>query len=332
MTYTTKSLLSGFGAFAGAGILAVGVVAAPPDPHSARTEVRAVQLTASVWPGAATLTALEHFVSQQAQTVLPAGKRLAAGGTTTPGVTVSNPTGGVPSLKLGSAADSQTADAATLAEPAALSASAVPSALTPLLGFVAVLILFAPLIIGVILLCPICAVINELSYFIPGVSPVGALAATSEISAPAVETATFAGDVTTGEPADAAPPTDPGKKDDFPKGTSNGKRTHGDAVTEEKRATAKETTGNATEAKKDVTEAEDASEANTPEPSLSAPKPEKGAERGSHRGEDGHQTTRSVAAAGGTSATDGSSSPGPSHGNGNHPSGDKSSDDNGDGS
>ena len=67
MAQASKSVLTNFGAFAGASILALGLVAAPPDPHGVRTESRAVQLTAATWPGATYLQALEDFVSQRAQ-------------------------------------------------------------------------------------------------------------------------------------------------------------------------------------------------------------------------------------------------------------------------
>jgi hypothetical protein len=86
-----------------------------------------------------------------------------------------------------------------------LAVTDLPSPISQFVGFVALFLLFAPLIVGVILLCPICAIINELSYIIPGVSPVGALSAATE--APVVETPTLVAATRTEEPADPAPVT-----------------------------------------------------------------------------------------------------------------------------
>lgn len=77
------------GAVASAGILTLGLVIAPPDSNSARTEVRAVQLAGLAMPPPAYLGALEKFISDQAQTVVPVTKA-AAGGTTDIATTVVN--------------------------------------------------------------------------------------------------------------------------------------------------------------------------------------------------------------------------------------------------
>ena len=68
-----RSHLAAGGAVASAGILALSLVAAPPDFNGARTELRAVQLAALALPTAASPAAiLEQFISNQANTAVPA--------------------------------------------------------------------------------------------------------------------------------------------------------------------------------------------------------------------------------------------------------------------
>ncbi len=345
MAYASESVLSGpavrsrlrsIGAFAGAGILALSVVAAPPDFDTVRSEVRAVRLTASALPGAAYLQALENIVSQGAQAVLPAAKQLAGGSTTTSGATVTKTTADVTPVSLDSTTAPPTATAATLAAPTALAAPAIPFPINALLGFAAVLLLFAPLIVGVILLCPLCAVINELSYILPGiVRPVGALAAASPVSAPAVAASAPAAGTTTGEPADATPPAGPAKADDSPPVTSTDKRTGTELFTPKKPATEKEPVpSGAATVEKDVTETADAKEVTTDptssdtKTSPAATKPDKRSVRGSHRDESIHPTTGTADVAEGTGATAGSSSetsPAPSKAKGSRSAGHDSS-------
>lgn len=67
---SARSHLAAGGALASAGILALGLVAVPPDSNGARTEVRAVQLAAVSLSPTAYLGALEKFISNQVQTAL----------------------------------------------------------------------------------------------------------------------------------------------------------------------------------------------------------------------------------------------------------------------
>jgi hypothetical protein len=304
MTHAINSALSGrsvrshlrsLGAFTGASILALSVVVVPPDRDSARTEIRAVQLTASAWAGTEFMQVLENLVNQRVQAVIPAAKLLVAGGTVYSGDTATKSTAEVSSLKVDPATEPRTTAAATLA--ATPGVSSVPFPLNAVLGFVALFILFAPLIVGVILLCPICAVINELSYIIPGVSPVGALAA-SPVSAQVAEATAFAPSTTTGDPIEAAL-ADVGEK-----------RARKDSVAAVAAAQKPARTATAPK-KKDVTQTADATEptsgkASEPSSDASASKPGKGAV---------HPNTRTVAAAEGSAATARTASA-PAHSNG----------------
>jgi hypothetical protein len=305
MAYASMSALSGrfvrshlrsIGAFTGAGILVLSVVTAPPDAQQMRTEIPTMRLTASALPAAAYVQALEGFVSQGARSVVPTAELLTGGGRTS-GATVTSPTSGVTSLKLDSTAEPRTADASTLAVSAsALAAPSLPAPFGAALGIIAILILFSPLILLVVLSCPLCALINELSYFVPFVSPVGALSAASLAAAPVVEATTFAAGTTTDEQAESSPPTDPVKAPP----TSNGKRTRAEAGTAKKSAAASElkSTGPAT---KEVTKGDEATEATKAPKSVGTPKhssaastskPENGSGHGSHNGE-GARSSRS---------------------------------------
>jgi hypothetical protein len=329
MAYASKSVLSGrsvrphlkgFGAFVGTGILALGVVAAPPDSHSARPEFRAVQLTASPWPAAPYLQAAENFVIQRAQILVPAANPVAGSGTTNSGAAVTSPTVQSASRLIAAATAPQTAAAPTVA--AGASALAAPG-FFPLAVIVAVveLALFAaPLVLGAFLLCPPCVLINELSYFIPGLAiPFAALPAVSQVvAAPttAVPTSTAVG-----EPIDTAPPADRENAESLSVAPT-AKRTHSDELTAKKTETTTTQLPTDTEAQtatetKDATEAVGANEETTeptsartaePSPAPSSSEPEKTAVRGSHRDEGVHRTTGTVAAAEGSASTAGSSS------------------------
>src|ERR1700752_2241358 len=65
-----RSYLTAGGAFVGAGILALGLVGAPPDSRGPRTEIRSVQLTALTLPPAPHWIALEKFISNPTRTVV----------------------------------------------------------------------------------------------------------------------------------------------------------------------------------------------------------------------------------------------------------------------
>ena len=77
---------------ASAGILALGLVAAPPGVRGAGTEVRQVQLAALALSPPALLGALEKFINNQAQTFVPAAKVFADGAADSPATLVKTPT------------------------------------------------------------------------------------------------------------------------------------------------------------------------------------------------------------------------------------------------
>src|SRR4029079_15603748 len=71
-----RSRLMVCGAFAGAGILTLSVVAVPPDPDSARVEVRAVQLASFVLPSVSSPQGLpdafvEKLINENAGAIAP---------------------------------------------------------------------------------------------------------------------------------------------------------------------------------------------------------------------------------------------------------------------
>ena len=321
---TVRSHLTGFGAFVGTGILALGVVAVPPDSHGARPEIRVVQLTASALPVVAYLQAAENFVSQRAQTLISAVKPVAGSGATNSGAAVTSPTVQSASPLIAAATAPQTAADPTVAATASALATPGFFPLAVLVAVVELALFVGPLVLGAFLLCPPCVVINELSYFIPGLAlPFAAVSAASSVSAASVTA--VAASTTTGEPTDAAPSADPGKADDVsPPATSTDKRTRTDAVNGKKPETTTTQLPTDTEAQtatetatKDATEAAGANEQTTeptsartaePSPAPSSSAPEKAAVRGSHRGEGVHRTTGTVAAAEGSAATAGSSS------------------------
>lgn len=160
---SVRRYLTTGGAIASAGILALSLVGAPSDLDRPRTEVRAVQLAAFTLPPAASPNAiLKIFNSNQARLVIrlnqEAGGRNAevtATGERTP-VTVDSPT------------NNRKAEAAAFDASAAALPLLDPGPLGPFLALLnpGVLLLFGPLILGVILLCLPCALISFLS-FIP---------------------------------------------------------------------------------------------------------------------------------------------------------------------
>jgi len=152
-----RSHVTAAGALAGAGILTLALVAAPPHSDGARTEVRAVQLTALAASPAQLWGALEKFISNRIPAVAPVAPVVEGGGGTAP-VTVESTAG--PST------NTQKVEAAALAavpNPVAISGGIF----APVVAVVGILLLFGPLILLVILACPICAIVNELSYFLP---------------------------------------------------------------------------------------------------------------------------------------------------------------------
>ena len=230
---------------ASAGILAVGLVVAPPDVRGARTEVRQVQLTTLALSPPALLGALEKLIATRADTVVPVVPvaQVAGSAADIPAAVVKTPTAGESTPHtFGAATDPATnphsVDVAALAPtttaleiPAPLLA-AIPE---PILAIVGIALLFGPIILLVILACPPCALFNFLTFTIPSLfipfAPLSAVAEVSTASVEAIATApTLASDpmlsnsapgsATTGGPADGARPGKIGKPDPSPQVTS----------------------------------------------------------------------------------------------------------------
>jgi hypothetical protein len=80
---SVRSHLAAGGAVAGAGLLALGLVAAPPDTNGARADIRPLQLTAFALPPAAHSAALlGTFIVNQAKADVPVIPTVVPGGTT----------------------------------------------------------------------------------------------------------------------------------------------------------------------------------------------------------------------------------------------------------
>lgn len=150
-----RSHVTAAGALAGAGILTLALVVAPPHSDGARTEVRAVQLTALAASPAQFWGALEKFIGNRIPAVAPVAPVVEGGGTA-PVIVKST---------AGPATNTQKVEAAALAAPNPLAISG--GIFAPVVAVVGILLLFGPLILLVILACPICAIVNELSYFLP---------------------------------------------------------------------------------------------------------------------------------------------------------------------
>jgi hypothetical protein len=159
---SVRRYLTTGGAIASAGILALSLLVAP-DLDRPRTEVRAVQLAAFTLPPAVSPNAiLKIFNSNQARLVIRLNQEtggrnaeVTATGERTP-VTGDSPT------------NNRKAEAAAFDASSAALPLLDPGPLGPFLALLnpGVLLLFGPLILGVILLCLPCALISFLS-FIP---------------------------------------------------------------------------------------------------------------------------------------------------------------------
>lgn len=160
---------------ASAGILAVGLVVAPPDVRGARTEVRQVQLTTLALSTLALLGALEKLIGTRADPVVPVAQAAGSAAADIPASDLNTPTASVTTPSTFDAATDpapkpQGGDAAAgapttaaLAIPAPLLA-AIPQ---PILAIVGIALLFGPIILLVILACPPCALFNFLTFTIP---------------------------------------------------------------------------------------------------------------------------------------------------------------------
>jgi uncharacterized membrane protein YgcG len=342
---SVRSHLTTGGAFASAGILALSLVAAPPDFHGARTEVRAVQLATFALPSAAPSGALlEKFISNHAQSAVPVAG-VAAGSAADIATAI-----GTTPLALDPATDPainrQQVNNAALAPTTTAYDWTQDPILGPIISFALGVLLVLPAAVLVVLACSVCALFNVVSSWIRSIfadlTPLpaasGASTATADPSATTTRTSTsdprlsnsVPATATTAGPANAAPAIKIGKADVSPPVTST------DTPTRTKQVTS---TGTAT-SMEDVTETVETNEASTGPTAVNAPQPSAGAftsgpakptvrpatprpaVRGSlgvgeqlrdlpHRGNGVHPTTQ-TAAAGHGAATAGSSSVGSS--------------------
>jgi hypothetical protein len=248
-----------------AGILALGLVVAPPDVRGVRTEVRQVQLTTFALSAPALLGALEKLIATRADTVVPVAKAAAGGAADIPAAVGKTPTAGESTPPtFGAATDPATnphsVDVAALAPtttaleiPAPLLA-AIPE---PILAIVGIALLFGPIILLVILACPPCALFNFLTFTIPSLfipfAPLSAVAEVSTASVEAIATApTLASDpelsnsapgsATTGGPADGARPGKIGKPDPSPQVTSTEPATENESLSTDTTTSTKDRT------------------------------------------------------------------------------------------
>ena len=227
-TSIIRSHLTAGGTVVSAGILALGLVIATPDSDDMKSEVHAVQLAAyarnPALPSAAQLKRLIGNHAQNFEFVIPVTKD---GADTTGAIATVTRT-----PPAGATAESGTDPDATLQRVGNATLAATPNPLAisggifaPVVAVVGILLLFGPLIVLVILACPICAIVNELSYFLP--------LPTLPLAAAAVPTAKVEGEATstpeltdepvinkvsaslaaTEEPADAQPVVKPRKAD-----------------------------------------------------------------------------------------------------------------------
>jgi hypothetical protein len=229
---------------ASAGILAMGLVAAPPDVRSAGTEVRQVQLAAFAPPAAAYFGALEKFISDRVQTVVPVTKLVADGAADGPAALLKTPTAGESTpptfdSAIDPAINPQKVDAAGLA--ATTTALSIPAPLLaaipePILAIVGITLLFGPIILLVILACPPCALFNFVTGLIQSFLidltplPAVALASTATVEATATTDPSMTSEpllsdsapatTKTAGSADVAPASETGKADASPTLTS----------------------------------------------------------------------------------------------------------------
>jgi hypothetical protein len=339
---SVRTYLTSGGAFASAGILALGLVAAPPDVHGERIEVRAVQLAATTVPLAASPAGLlEEFISNQAQTVAPVALAVPGGAADINTAVVTAPL--IFESVTDPATDRQQVNSAALS--ATTTAFDLPGILGPLYPYVGAALLIGGFAFVFLAVLPVVWFVETVASVL-GLPPVLPLTATAEANPPTAPTLTSdpplgdSASVTTATrgPADASRATETGKADVSPQVTSIDKRTHIEQVT----------TQPATETAEADEESTGPTAVNAPKPSASAStsQPVNPAGRPatpgsvvrdslgvgdqlrdpSHPGNGGHLTTRTVAAGEGAAATAGSSSVASSSKKGGRSSGGDSSD------
>ncbi len=264
------------GAVASAGILALSLVAAPPDVNDARTEARAVQLAAFALPPAASPAALlEKYISNQARTVVPATPVVGSGAADITTAVAASP------LTFDSAMApvmnrQQVNNAALAATNTAFDLGAILGRLidNPIVGPV---VLVGTLLFGFLVVLPVEFFIETVYeaiakvFGLPPTLPLpGTVSATVEANATTAPTLTSGRPLSdsasvgtaTGGPVDAAPATETGKADVSPPVMSTGTTTR----------TKQRSTDTATSTK-DVTETAKTDEASTGPTAAGAPEP-----------------------------------------------------------
>lgn len=205
---------------ASAGILALGLVTAPPDVDAVRSEVRAVHLAASALPNVAQRwdDLLRDFILSRGE---PSVAKTSGGSAGVPVAVVETPTTDsvVPPTfdsPTDPASSTQKVDATALA--ATTTALSLPA---PLLAIIGPILLFGPLIVLVILACPPCALINFLSYFLPlPTIPLAAAASTATVEAAVAPTLTSEPPLQANETKTAGV-SEPATSHDKPSGTES---------------------------------------------------------------------------------------------------------------
>ena len=229
---------------ASAGILALGVVAAPPDSHSAQIEVRTVELTSLALPPSAYLGALEKFIGSRVPAAAPVAPVVQAGVadiTTTVGSTIEPAT------------DRQQVNTAALATPT--TAFNFGAILGPLINnpIVGPIVLFGAIAFGFLVVLPVewfvgtiyeafVAVFGGILSLPPTLPLPGTVAALADVNAAPAPTLTSdpplkgsAPAITAKDaPADAALGIEGGKADVSPSVTSADKRTRSEQETSHK--------------------------------------------------------------------------------------------------
>jgi hypothetical protein len=274
---------------ASAGILALSLVAVPPDIDVARNEIRAVRLAAHALPSAAFLGAVEKFIGDQAQTVVPITQAV-AGAADIPAAFVKASTADVTTSftsdsAIDAARNTQKAETAALEPSAALLVEPILPALDPFLALLnpGVLLLFGPLIVLVVLACPPCALFNFLTFTLPSLfipfAPLSAVAAPLEAPAELTSDPLPSEPFTATEaPADVARAAETNEADVAPSEESIDKRTRTEHGTWKEAATEIDQTPKESVAPTaGETETVEAEEVSAEPVAVNAPEPEAGA-------------------------------------------------------
>jgi hypothetical protein len=221
----------------------------PPDVDVSRNEIRAVRVAAHTLPSAAFLGAVEKFIRNQANTVVPI-TQAGTGAADIPAAFVKTSTAGAPTSftsdsAIDPATNTQKGEAAGLEPTAALLAEPILPALGPFLALLnpGVLLLFGPLIVLVVLACPPCALFNFLTFTLPSLFiPFAPLSAAAAPLAATAELATDPALSANEGRGDDVPAAEGGKSDVSPQVTLVDKRTPTEQGTRNEAATETEQT------------------------------------------------------------------------------------------